>query len=294
MHDTLELHRARAGLPAVPPQRADVLDDVRLHRELRAAALARRGRARQGLAAEQDPRRPLAADGDAARAVRLHVGAPGQAAAVHGPGVRAGRRVGRVALAGLVAARRPGPPRRAAAGQRPQPRLPRDRRRCGRRTPTRPASTGSTPTTRPATSTRSCASATTARCWPASRTSPPSRTRATASGCPSPGAGTRSSTPTPTSTSAPGVGNFGGVEAGERCVARPAGLGHAAGAAARRALAALRPRLDPPRVAVGQPPNSSSSSATQHRHDLAPAQHDGSAPGRRRGTCAGSDTGARR
>ena len=43
--------RARPGLPAVPPQRADVLDDLRVHRELRPAALARRGRARQGLAA---------------------------------------------------------------------------------------------------------------------------------------------------------------------------------------------------------------------------------------------------
>ena len=44
-----ELHLARADLPAVPPQRADLLDDVRLHRELRHAAVARRGRARQGV-----------------------------------------------------------------------------------------------------------------------------------------------------------------------------------------------------------------------------------------------------
>ena len=50
---------------------------------------------------------------------------PGQAVAVHGPGVRPGPRVGRVALAGLVAARRPRPPRRVPAGLRPQPRLPR-------------------------------------------------------------------------------------------------------------------------------------------------------------------------
>ena len=42
----------------------------------------------KGVAAEQDPRRPVAAVRHAARDVRLHVGAPGQAAAVHGPGVR--------------------------------------------------------------------------------------------------------------------------------------------------------------------------------------------------------------
>ena len=40
-------------VPEVPPPRADVLARLRLHRELRAAALARRGRARQGLAARR-------------------------------------------------------------------------------------------------------------------------------------------------------------------------------------------------------------------------------------------------
>ena len=48
----------------------------------------------KGSLLQQDPRRPLAADGHPARAVRLHVGAPGQAAAVHGPGVRPGRASG--------------------------------------------------------------------------------------------------------------------------------------------------------------------------------------------------------
>src|SRR3712207_8489098 len=43
-----------------------------------------------------------------------------QAAAVHGLGVRPGRRVGREPVAGLVAPRRPRPPRRPAAGDRPQ------------------------------------------------------------------------------------------------------------------------------------------------------------------------------
>ena len=47
----------------------------------------------------------------------------------------------------------------------------------------------------------------------ASRTSPPSRTRATGSACRRPASGTRSSTPTPRPTPAPGVGNLGGVTA---------------------------------------------------------------------------------
>ena len=42
---------AGPDLPPLPPPRADVQPDVRVQRELRAAAVARRGRARQGLAA---------------------------------------------------------------------------------------------------------------------------------------------------------------------------------------------------------------------------------------------------
>ena len=55
------VRRARPDPPAVPPRRADVLDGVRVLGELRPAALARRGRARQGLAAGQDARRRVAA-----------------------------------------------------------------------------------------------------------------------------------------------------------------------------------------------------------------------------------------
>ena len=69
----------------------------------------------KGSMLEQDPRRPVAADGDAARAVRLHVGAPGQAVAVHGPGVRQGDEWAEIALARLVAARRTRSPRRRRA-----------------------------------------------------------------------------------------------------------------------------------------------------------------------------------
>ena len=96
----------RADLPALSPPRDDLPDGVRLQRELRAAAVARRGRARQGLPAAQDARRPLAAARHPACLLRLHVGAAGQEAAVHGFGVRPGHRVGRVAQPRLVAARR--------------------------------------------------------------------------------------------------------------------------------------------------------------------------------------------
>ena len=114
MHDTLGYVQHAAGPPAVPPPRDDLLDGLCLLGELRAAVQPRRGGARQGLAAEQDPRRPLAADGHPAGAVRLHVGAPGQAADLPGLGVRPGRRVERGPHAGLVAARRRRPRRRAA------------------------------------------------------------------------------------------------------------------------------------------------------------------------------------
>ena len=52
----------------LPPPADDVLDGVRLLREVRPADLARRGRARQGLAAAQDAGRPVAAAREPARA----------------------------------------------------------------------------------------------------------------------------------------------------------------------------------------------------------------------------------
>ena len=134
------LLQAGSGLPALPPPRADVRDALRLQRELHPAAEPRRGRARQGLAAEQDARRPLAAARQPARAVRLHVGAPGQAAAVHGRRARPGAGVEPRALARLAPARAGRARRRAGARARPQPRLPRRGRRCGRSTSSRPGS----------------------------------------------------------------------------------------------------------------------------------------------------------
>ena len=61
MHDTLAVHARDPIHRTLPPRRADLPHALRLHRELRAAALARRGRARQGLAARQDAGRRLAA-----------------------------------------------------------------------------------------------------------------------------------------------------------------------------------------------------------------------------------------
>ena len=93
MHDTLEYMSPGPGPPQVPPQRADLPHALRLHRELRPAALARRGGARQGLAARQDAGRRLAEVRQPAAALRLHVRPAGQEAALHGRRVRPVARV---------------------------------------------------------------------------------------------------------------------------------------------------------------------------------------------------------
>ena len=115
----LDARHARVRLqgacaPPLPPPRADVLDGLRLERELRPAALARRGRPRQAVTAREDARRPLAALREPARALRLHVGAPRQAAALHGRRVRAGEGVERAGEVARLAPARPGRPRRDA------------------------------------------------------------------------------------------------------------------------------------------------------------------------------------
>ena len=74
MHDTLQYMRTRPDPPPVPPQRAHVPAGLRVHGELRAAAVARRGGAREGLAARQDARRRLAAVRQPPPAVRLPCG----------------------------------------------------------------------------------------------------------------------------------------------------------------------------------------------------------------------------
>ena len=61
--------------PALPPPQAHLPQHVLLERELRAAAVARRGRARQALAHREDAGRHLAAVREPAAAVRVYVGA---------------------------------------------------------------------------------------------------------------------------------------------------------------------------------------------------------------------------
>ena len=147
------LRRQGPDPPQLPPQPADVLDGVRLQRELRAADQPRRGRARQGLAVAQDARRPRGKAAGAARAAGLHVGAPGQAAAVHGRRVRPGARSGpRSAALDWYLLDEPAAPAASSgwsatstAVYQAQPGA------LDAATPRPRASPGSTPTTRPAT-----------------------------------------------------------------------------------------------------------------------------------------------
>ncbi len=83
-----------AGAPPLAPRLDDLRVDVRVHGELRAAALARRSGARQGLAPRPDAGRRVAAVRHTAGVLRVHVGLSRQEAAVHGTGIRAGPRSG--------------------------------------------------------------------------------------------------------------------------------------------------------------------------------------------------------
>ncbi len=75
------VHASRADPPPVSPRRADFLADLRVHREFRAADVARRGGARQGLAVGPDAGRPVAEVCQPAAALRLHVDPSRQEAA---------------------------------------------------------------------------------------------------------------------------------------------------------------------------------------------------------------------
>ena len=196
------VHGARAGAPEVPPERPDLRPALRLLRELRPAAQPRRGRPRQGLAHRQDGRRRLAEVRQPARLLRLHVGLPRQEAPLHGPGVRARRRMVRGARPRLVAARHPRPQGRPDPRPRPQPPLPLHPRAARSATARARASSGWSPTTRNIPSSPGCARRPASRRWRWSRTSPRSRAPATACRCRTPAAGARSSTPTPPPTAA--------------------------------------------------------------------------------------------
>src|SRR4029077_8966149 len=100
-----ELFPARSRLPQAPPSRADLLARLRVERELHPPALARRGRAREGLDAREDAGRPLATARESALALRVHVVASGQEAALHGRRARDAVGVGAPGRAAVVAAR---------------------------------------------------------------------------------------------------------------------------------------------------------------------------------------------
>ena len=82
------LRGARSDPPAFSSSAHHVLVHVRLVRTVRAADFARRGRARQTLAARQDARGRVAETRQLPLAARLHDGASRQEALVHGAGIR--------------------------------------------------------------------------------------------------------------------------------------------------------------------------------------------------------------
>ena len=213
MHDSLGYVEREPIYRAVPPRRDDVLAGLRLVGELRAAAQPRRGRARQGLAAAQDARRPLAAAGQPARLPRLHVGAPRQAADLHGHRDRPGVGVGRVPRARLVAARPPRAPRRARDWCATSTRRTPPRRRSGPPTTTPPASSGSTPTTRAATPSRSCGAPPASPTWSASSNFAAVPARRYRLGLPAAGAWDEVVNTDAEAYTGSGVGNLGSVTA---------------------------------------------------------------------------------
>ncbi len=88
MNDTLRYAVARSHPPALSPPADHVLVHLRVVGEVHAAAVARRSRARQALAAREDAGRPLATIRQLPVAARLHDGASGKETALHGLGVR--------------------------------------------------------------------------------------------------------------------------------------------------------------------------------------------------------------
>ena len=211
------VHPARSGAPPLPPRRGHVPQRVRLHRALRDAAVARRGRPRQGLADRQDARRRLAALRQPAAAVRDDVGPARQEAAVHG------RRAGDVRGSGTTTACSTGActTRRTttacAAGSPRSTTSTAASRRWPAATATRPGSGGSSATTTRTASSHGCASTRAARRPPCSPSPTPRRpsTTATASACPAGGRWTELLNSDADVYGGSGMGNLGAIDADE-------------------------------------------------------------------------------
>ena len=195
---------AGPDLPPLPPPRADVQPDVRVQRELHPAAVARRGRPRQGLAVPEDGRRDKLAEArEPARAVRATCGRTRARSCCswaaswprRASGATSARSTGTCSSSRVTPASR----RSCATSTGSTRTSP----RCGSSTPTRPGSGGWSPTTPTATCSRSRARPRTASAWSCS---PPtcrrSRARATASGCRGPARWRKLSTPTRGTTAA--------------------------------------------------------------------------------------------
>ena len=225
---------ARSDPPPAPPQPADVRADLRVHRELRAAALARRGGARQGLAARQDARRRVAAVRQPARCCSATCGRSRARSccswAASSASGASGHHDGELEW---HAARAPAAARRAALGARPEPRLPRRARAA--RASTSPATASSGSTANDARSQRARLPAQRRdgerrRCWWCA-TSRRCRATTTASACRAAAAGASCSTATRAITAAR-AGQPRRRRGGAGAGARPASLADADAAAA--------------------------------------------------------------
>ena len=205
-----------AGSPQLPPRAADVLDDLRVLRELRAADQPRRGRLRQGLAAAEDARATAGSSWPTCAPTSPTCGPTPASSCCSW--ARSSPRTAEWAESRSLDWWHLDDPANRGVLQLVTDLNARYRssRRSGRSTSTRPASSGSTPTTpsgnvlsflRYGRAARGRRPRRTAgppgRCWPAWPTSPAARTTATGSACREAATGARCSTPTPRATAAP-------------------------------------------------------------------------------------------
>ena len=256
MHDTLDYFQRdpSTGATTTTSSRSSLM--YAFTRELRPAALARRGRARQGLAAPKMPGDRWQRFANLRALYALHVGAPRQEAPLHGRRARAGAGVDARPLARLAPARAARARGRAAARARRSTRSTGSSRRSGRSTSIRRGSAGSSRTTLRATCSPSRATGSLTTRAARVRLQPLARG---ARGLPRrPAARTAAGARCSTRTRA----YYGGSRRRQprrrrgraRRLARPAVLGRAHAAAARRLLARARGRASGPSSASAGDP----------------------------------------